>query len=150
MLFRSRMFGDSPLREAIHRRNGADELFLLSQEEFLEPSFGFSPNIWNVQKTRWAKGTPWAIHQRGLYVDPDILTSPYWTSRIQSAEGYKLQIVGYNGHLSWGAYTRINIGLRPSVLLDATRIRPVAGAGTREDPFLLELIPKQVSDTPFP
>lgn len=48
-----------------------------------------------------------------------------------------MQLIGYNGHLNWGAYTRVNVGLRPSVRLDMTQMEITGGTGTKKDPFIL-------------
>ncbi len=139
------MFGGSSLEKALIENKEQGGLFILSSGQFLDPAYGFAATMWNVQKSRFAQGTPYAVGKRGLYRDAATGTSPYWTSTIQDAGGYKMQLVGYNGHLSWGAYTRENVGLRVSVMLDASMVTISAGTGSKEDPFLIEGKPARVS-----
>ena len=71
--------------------------------------------------------------------------SPYWTATLRNYKDwehcYKVQIVGYDGHLSWGVYTRINIGVRPSLLVDLNKINLVGGDGSSEHPWEVTLKP---------
>lgn len=131
------LLGDDPIRNALIEEPGGGKFFILTSEQFLTTSYGFSADMWNEQKSRQASGTPYAIKLRRLYVDGSNNKSPYWASTIKHPEDYKLQLVGYNGHLSWGAYTRVNVGLRPSLRLDMTKASILSGAGTKEDPFIL-------------
>ena len=108
------LLGDDPIRHALIEEPGAGKLFILTSEQFLNTAYGFSAGMWNEQKSRQAEGTPYAIKSRNLYVDTSINKSPYWAATIKDPADYKLQLIGYNGHLSWGAYTRVNVGLRLS------------------------------------
>ena len=131
------LLGDDPLRGALLEEEGGGRLFILTDEQFLRTDYGFVNTRWNEQKSRQAVATPYAL-SRGLYRDRSTGTSPYWVATIRSKDGVKLALVGYNGHLSWGAYTRTNVGLRLSVRLDMAQLRISGGAGTKEDPFRLE------------
>ena len=131
------LLGDDPVRSALIEEPGAGLFFILNMEQFLNPDYGFAPNKWDNQPTRHATGTPYAIKARGLYVDHDSSKSPYWVADIKTVDGYRLALVGYNGHMSWGGYTRTNVGVRPSVRLDLSQIQVYAGTGTRKDPFVL-------------
>ena len=153
------LLGDDPLRNALIEEPGGGKFFILTSEQFLTTDYGFSANMWNEQKSRQAEGTPYAIKARGLYVDRSINKAPYWASTVKDPEDYKLQLVGYNGHLSWGAYTRVNVGLRPSLRLDMTKASIVSGSGTKNDPFILsytgmplveEEAPKEHGDAVLP
>lgn len=129
------LLGDSPLRGALIDKPGAGKLFILNMMEFLEPDYGFSATKWDNQPSRHAKGTPYAIKSRGLYVGEGGNVS-YWAADIKSEEGTRMALVGYNGHLSWGGYTRKNVGLRMSVLLDLSLLEIESGLGTKEKPFV--------------
>ena len=131
-----RLFGADPITGALIKENGS-RVFILTSEQFLTTKYGFSADMWNEQRSRQAVGTPYCIKQRKLYVDPSIGKSPYWAATIKNPADYKLQLIGYNGHLSWGAYTRVNVGLRLSVRLDLSDIEITGGSGTQKDPFLL-------------
>ena len=130
------LLGEDPLREALLEEGGG-RLFILTDEQFLRTDYGFVNTRWNEQKSRQAAATPYALSQ-GVYCDRSTRTCPYWVATIRSKDGVKLALVGYNGHLSWGAYTRTNVGLRLSVRLDMSRLRISGGTGTKDDPFQLE------------
>ncbi len=129
------LMGSQPLRNALIEEPGGGKLFILTSEQFLNTDYGFSANKWNEQKSRQTVGTPYA-KARGLYVDLDISKSPYWAATIKDVEGYRMQLVGYNGHLSWGGYTRTNVGLRLSIRLDLSQVKVASGEGTKENPFV--------------
>lgn len=131
------MFGNSPERSALIEEPGGGKLFILTSEQFLDPTYGFSASRWGNQTTRHAIGTPYAIEKRGLYVDNSNGKSPYWASTVRAPEMYHLQLIGYNGHLSYGGYTRTNVGLRLSVRVDMTQLTVTGGQGTRKNPFVL-------------
>lgn len=126
------ILGDSQLRNAlIEGENGF--LYPLTDEQFLKPEYGFSAARYGIVRVRMASPTAYA-EERGVYLD-DNGASPYWVATIKGADGYMLQIVGYDGHLSYGAYTRVNIGLRPSLTLNLSLITFTGGEGTKENPF---------------
>ena len=128
------LLGDDPIRDALIEEPGGGKLFILNTMQFLNTEYGFSATRWNEQKSRWAGGTPYAI-ERGLYASNN-KQSTYWVADLKSPDGYMMQLVGYNGHLSWGGYTRTNVGLRLSVRLDLTRLAVAQGDGTMESPFI--------------
>ena len=130
------LLGDNPIREALIEEPGGGKLFIMDTMQFLNPDYGFSATRWNEQKSRWAGGTPYALAQ-GLYAE-NSRQSTYWVADIKSADGNMMQLVGYNGHLSYGGYTRTNVGIRPSVRLDLTRLTVTGGDGSKESPFTFE------------
>ncbi len=131
------MFGNSPERGALLEEPEVGKLFILTSEQFLNPAFGFTASRWSNQPTRHATGTPYAVHKRGLYVSNENGKSPYWASTVRDPEMYHLQLIGYNGHLSYGGYTRTNVGLRLSVRVDMTQLTISGGTGTRKNPYVL-------------
>ncbi len=131
------LMGEDPLRDALVAEANGSKLFILNMEEFLNRNYGFAATRWSEQPSRQAKGTPYAIESRGLYVDRAYHTSCYWVATIKGPKATHLALVGYNGHISWGGYTRQNVGLRLSVRLDMSQVEIIGGAGTAEDPFLL-------------
>ena len=127
------LLGDDPIRDTLIEEPGGGKLFILNTMQFLNPDYGFSATRWNEQRSRWAGGTPYA-RERGLYME-NSQQSTYWVSDIKSADGNMMQLVGYNGHLSYGGYARTNVGIRPSVRLDLTRLTVTGGEGTKDSPF---------------
>lgn len=132
-----RLLGDDPMRQALLEDEEGGKLSMLTSEQYLTQDYGFSNDRWDTQPTRFAKATPYAQKAKGVYVDDSNRNASYWTSTVRSPEGYQLQLVGYDGHLSWGAYTRVNVGLRLSVRLDLSRISISGGQGTKNQPYLL-------------
>lgn len=140
------MCSGQPFRDAlIDTENG--KLFPLTNLEFMNTEYGF-PHTKDVAKIREAVGTPYAKHHilyshfKGLNtLNIEAGNSPYWTSTLRRADtqGWYLQIVGFDGHLSWGNYTRVNIGIRPSVLLDLSQCSIAGGSGTETDPWRLSI-----------
>ncbi|MBQ6803531.1 MAG: CapA family protein [Clostridia bacterium] len=142
-----RLFDGDQIIRALIKENGS-RVFILTSEQFLTTDYGFSANMWNEQKSRQAVGTPYCIKQRNLYVDRSINKSPYWAATIKDPDDYKLQLIGYNGHLSWGAYTRVNVGLRLSVRLDLSQLEITGGSGTKDHPFTLSYVGTPATPVP--
>ena len=148
---RETLLGGEPLAGAlVETENGF--LYPLADEELLNPALGFTTGVYKLNKPRIALATPYCKKQRDIYVDSATGGSTYWGSAIKATAGYKLRIVGYDGHLSWGVYSRKNIGIRAAATLDLSKCEPLSGAGTKEDPFLFGLIGAEptVESTPEP
>ena len=132
----SAVMGESGLNQALV--NGEyGKLTLLTDDQMLRADYGFSAARYGVNPTRQAEATAYAV-SRGVYRDVTGF-SPYWVANVKAAEGYKLQIVGYNGHLSYGAYTRTDIGIRPALVLDLGKVSITAGDGSEKAPFQISL-----------
>ena len=147
------LFGSDPARNALIPHATRGELFILDMTEFRNAEYGFSPNTWGDQPSRHAVGTPYAIKARGLFVDHSNSKSPYWVADIKAEEGYRLALVGFNGHLSWGGYARQNVGLRPSIRVDLSQLTVTGGEGTRQKPFILTYtgeVPPAPTASPVP
>ena len=136
-----RLFGNDPIRNALVPQTNGALLFLLTDEEMLNVDYGFANGRWGEWPTRIrsheAQGTPYAIKQRGLYKAHENGMSPYWVDAVKNEADYKLQLVGFNGHLSYGAYTRTNVGLRLAVQLDLNQLKIIDGDGTTKAPYQL-------------
>ena len=130
------LFGGDPVRNLLIPDQTRGELFILNMDELRNPAYGFSANTWGEQPSRQAAGTPYAVRTKGLYSDNNGKVS-YWASDIKDEEAYRLALVGYDGHLSWGGYTRDNVGLRLAIRLDMTELEVTGGQGTRQKPFIL-------------
>ncbi len=127
-----------PLMNALIERPEQGKLFLLTLEEMTNTAFGFTAGQYGENwqhKCRSAKGTPYAIKTRRLYEDPSGYCT-YWVGTLHGgSQDYKLWLVSYNGHISAGAYTRVNVGIRPAAMVDLSLITIMGGNGTKEDPF---------------
>lgn len=121
----------SALTEGVYGR-----LYILTDEQLMTPDYGFTKARYGENKARQAVGTPYAIKQRGLYVARENGASTYWAAAVKGPTQYKLQCVGYNGHLSYGAYSRVNIGVRAALTLNLDQCAVCSGAGTKDDPFV--------------
>ena len=135
------LLGDDPLRGALMEEPGLGRLFPLPQEQYMNVDNGFERGQWgeevNAYPRRQGTCTPYAAAQ-GLYVDYRNQKSPYWCVAIKDASDYKFGLVGYNGHISWGAYTNTKVGgLRLAVQLDLDLLEIASGTGTKEDPYVL-------------
>lgn len=131
------IFGDDPVCQTFIEEPGAGTLFILTRDQYMTPKYGFSALRWNVQPTRQAVATPYAL-SKGLYRDAGNKKSPYWAIDIKAPDGYKFGLVGYDGHISYGAYTNGKVGgWRLAVRLDLTTVQVTGGDGTKESPFTL-------------
>ena len=107
----TRMFSPAELA-ALDDSRGV--VFNLTAEEYCKPAFGFTRAVYGAQKVRQCNCTEYAMSV-GVYREGKAAT--YWVNKVRSANGYMLQIVGVDGHMSYGAYPRRNIGVRPAVLV---------------------------------
>lgn len=136
------IFGEDPMAEAV-MEEARGWLYCLTDKEYLTAKYGFSTGRFGVHKERIATGTPYAKSvkltswAKTLYADRKTKGVSYWIAEIKNATEVKMGIVGYDGHLSFGAYSRTNIGVRPALRLDLTLCEIVGGSGTKEDPFIL-------------
>ncbi len=136
------LLGDEEIRAALMEEPELGLLFPLRQEQYLdEDTYGFSKGQWgealNAYPKRQAVSTPYA-QANGLYVERANGKSPYWCVAIKGAKDYKFGLVGYNGHISWGAYTNKKVaGLRLGLKLNLAQIDIDGGLGTQEHPYTL-------------
>lgn len=99
--------------------------------------------------TRLAWGTEYAKHHKlyenfgnkksTLNIAGSRQASPYWVNHIKDPKAVKMQIAGYDGHLSYGTYSRVNIGLRPATQVDLGKLKIIGGSGTKQDPYELRI-----------
>lgn len=110
-------------------------VFLLTDTEYCTSTYGFTTSVYGKQKTRQCKATEYAV-SRGMFVS-ELGTSGYWANAVKSPTDHKMQIVGYDGHLSYGGYTRKDLGIRVAAKVDLTLCDWSAGTGAKDDPFVL-------------
>ena len=143
------LLGDDPMRSAlVETRYGL--LYPLTDDQMLTRAYGFSNARYddvNGFPERRASASPYAKSiklypnwGKQLYIDHSYGTSPYWVIgfRTQGTACYFLQLCGYDGHLSYGSYSRTGVGVRPALTLDLSKCAVASGDGTRENPFVME------------
>lgn len=130
------ILGDTGLESALVAGEFG-KLYPLTDKQLLKAEYGFSTARFGSVPVRRATATAYA-KSVGAYCDTNGST-PYWVATVKTAEGYKLQIVGFNGHLSYGAYTRTNIGIRAAMTLNLAQCVFTDGEGTLENPFRIAL-----------
>ena len=64
-------------------------------------------------------------------------SSPYWTSKTTA--GWKCGIIGGNGHISWHGKGDIQIGVRPAMVLDLSKLEIIGGDGTIDNPWIMQV-----------
>ena len=138
------LFGQDPIVNAMlpEGENGENgKLFCMTDAQFVRSSYGWRPNK-DPTSVRVAAPTPYALKRR-IFRDGQRKNinykgggSPYWCSTRTAP--HRFQIVGWDGHLSAGAFTRENIGIRPSIRLDVNMVGVESGKGTKKDPFILK------------
>ncbi|MBR1585474.1 MAG: hypothetical protein IJ662_08050 [Clostridia bacterium] len=142
-----KLMGTKKIRNALVETDFG-KLFLLTDEQMLTTAYGFKADRYFDHPERMAYATPYAktgplySWSRKLTVDPKYGTSPYWVAAFKYPDdmknNYYMQVCGGNGHLSYGAYARVDVGIRPAVLVDLTQCTISAGSGTKEKPYKLK------------
>ena len=142
---------------AVLKETRYGRIYPLTREQYMTPEYGFR-NAWDgVFKERQGYATPYArvaevypgtgswVDGKKLYVDSEFGTSPHWAIYFKTEENggapsedcIMLQLAGYDGHLSYGVYTRRDVGVRPAVTVDLGACRILGGDGSKADPYRL-------------
>ncbi len=133
------LLGDSPLMQAVVETDQG-RLWLLSYDQMADTKWGFDKSVWQHNRlTRRAYATPYA-KSHGLLVDRSLGTSPWWSGTLRNKSGKKGWIAGVDGHISVGFFGRLNVGVRPALTLDLSRVAISAGSGSKDDPFVLTYV----------
>ncbi len=150
----STLFGDDPMvRALVETHNGV--MYPLTDEQMLTPAYGYSAGRYGEYPERRCKATPYAKSIKmypdwgqKLYVYDSYGTSPYWVIGFKSKTeaNIMMQLCGYDGHLSWGVYTRTGVGVRPALTLDLNMCTVTGGSGTVEDPFVFTFTGDRYAD----
>lgn len=114
-----------------------NRIFILTREDYLTPEYGFSESVFGTVSTRICDRTAYA-RSKGVYQEGKGAT--YWTATVVPEEDERpyVQIVGYDGHMSYAAYGRRNVGVRPALLVRVADVRLTTGSGTAKDPYVME------------
>ncbi len=134
------LFDQDPLVNALMEEGENGRLFCLTSKQLLKSDYGFRDTV-KPTKVRVTSPTPYARKRRIYRKDKPINYkeggTPYWVGTMMEGKS-KLHIVGYDGHISGGVYSRDNIGIRPAVRLNMDLIGIESGTGGKKDPFILK------------
>ncbi len=144
------LFDQDPLVYALMEEGENGRLFCLTSKQLLRSDYGFRETV-KPTKVRITTPTPYARKRRIYRKDKPINYkaggTPYWVGSMMEGKS-KLHIVGYDGHISGGVYSRDNIGIRPAVRLNLDLIGIESGTGTKKDPFILKYTGEIPAETP--
>ena len=136
------MFDNDSLADAVIDTESG-RIWLLSYDQMADTKWGFDKGVWQHNKqTRRAYATPYAKKNgatayNGGQGNPKG-TSSWWTSTLKGKKGKKIWIAGADGHISNGFIGRTNVGVRPAMTIDLSRVDIGSGHGTKDDPYILE------------
>ena len=134
------LFDQDPLVNALMEEGENGRLFCLTSQQLLRSDYGFRETV-KPTKVRITSPTPYArkrrIYRKEKPINYKEGGTPYWVGTMMEGKS-KLHIVGYDGHISGGVYSRDNIGIRPAVRLNLDLIGIESGTGTKKDPFILK------------
>ena len=143
------LLGKDDMRKALVETQYG-KLYPLTDEQLMTPAYGFSSQRYWAHPEKRTKATPYAKEgslyswSRKLSVDAKFGTSPYWVVAFRNPEkmdkNYMMQLCGGNGHLSYGSYARVDVGVRPALTLDLTKCKIASGKGTRSKPYVLKYV----------
>ncbi len=101
-------------------------------QDIKNESYGFGSN-----KVRQAQSTAYA-KANGLYVYQGAKQySPYWSRTRSDSKQYAHRRVMDDGKLGYICVEVQNLGVRPVILLDMSKVDLLTGAGTIDDPYML-------------
>lgn len=123
-------------------------VYPLTDTQMLTTEYGFKADRYYNHPERQAKSTAYAktiqlySWSKKMTVSSKTMTSPYWVVAFRNPKtmntNYMMQLAGANGHLSYGAYARTDVGVRPAITLDLTQWDIVSGSGTKSKPYVLK------------
>lgn len=112
------------------------KLFLPTNEEYID-RYGWPRSIKDTSsRDRMCDATPYAL-ARGVYHGPykGAYGATFWCNRMR---GWRyMQIVGFDGHESWAGVTRMDVGVRPAILVRISDVEFASGSGAKDDPYVL-------------
>lgn len=128
------------------------KVFILNFDEFCNVEYGYTRTVYgegDVPQLRCRKTLPTAYAKKkgNIYCQEGGCT--YWVDNVKGKNDYKMGIVGFNGHMSYGAYHRTNIGIRACILVNADQVAFTSGSGTQKDPYVLQTL-ASAGDQPAP
>lgn len=107
-------------------------VFLLGESDYLNSEYGFSSADDFPDPSRRAFATPHA-KQAKVWIDSEIHTSTYYTSTHKY--GKNIVQITASGLVGWAAFDRKDVGIRPAIWIDKTKIVLNSGKGTMESPY---------------
>ena len=118
---------------------------LLSSDELKDKSLGFG-----TDSSRKAWGTEYATtHGLFVYGSARGNHSPYWTRSQSSSNTQGARCIKSKGELGYINVITEDEGMRPACWLDMSRVVIIGGAGTLENPYILQTeTAEQIPDAP--
>lgn len=130
------MFTDEEL-SAVRYSEEKGWLYYLDNEDYRNTAYGFRHWQLKPQKERECAPTPYAMTHPDAWKDSSNGCTWYFSTGIPR-NGYH-NLIGFDGHTSTAANNR-NGGVRCACKIDLSVLDNVSGSGTKEDPYLFEVI----------
>ena len=119
-------------QSAIYPSGSLGKIFLLSEEELRDTSYGFHSDRDKNDTQRRAKGTRYA-KERNLYVHEENQCSTYYTR--SAPNGKNVTTVRSTGSLGIAKVDRTDIGIRPAMWVNIQALNLQNGNGTADYPY---------------
>ena len=131
--FKNRAFTPAEQAALVNRTEDGALVTLINAEEMKSSELGFTGNDARLcESTEYAKSTGLYIYSKGHKYSP-------WWSRTRSTDNKDQQRrVMDEGHTGRIAVTAKDLGMRPAVNIDLSKVKIVSGSGTVSDPYVLE------------
>jgi len=127
--FAQRAFSDEEQAALVHKE-GQPDISLPSAATLRDESLGFLRNA-----DRQAVGTSYAV-SKGLEVYGKAEASYWIADKAQSMQGAQRRVIK-NGGMGYIRADAGNIGVRPLISLDLSRVIVLSGSGEKDDPFVI-------------
>lgn len=129
--FMNEAFSESE-QDAILSNGDVGNVFLLSSSELTEPSYGFSSDINSKDVNRRAAGSMLAYNNNLWRVEDSSYTNYYARSKPNKKN---VDLVTSKGEIKIARVERDNVGIRPAMWVDLSKLSLSGGDGTIECPY---------------
>ena len=119
-------------QDVILSNGDVGKVFLLSSAELTEPSYGFSSDINSKDANRRAAGSMLAYNNNLWRVEDSSYTNYYARSK---PNGKNVDLVTSKGEIKIARVERDNVGIRPAMWVDLSKLSLSGGDGTIECPY---------------
>ena len=133
--FLKEAFKSDEVRAALVHDKELGRIFLLSKGDYLNEEYGFSTDANEGDKNRIAVSHANAIAHGIWATDGDLFCSHYTRTDRNKESVWQVKA---GGSLSVAKFDRENVGIRPAVCIDLSKLSVDGGDGTLEHPFEIE------------